>query len=255
MDSRTRPASRGELSEVFRPQVLQVLLQLLRPHLCLTLFGAAGSSSRWKVGFRILRHAREQYITRQDRRAESQCNCNGVRWPRVDLHRLISALQVQLGKVGALYHSGYLNALQRCSHAHDEALAQIVSKRALPPNLIELQCNGLRLRLPDPDWQHAVSIPLLEDHYVTVRRAVQTEPGDRHLHHRGGLHRYRLASTPCGRPRKLSECLPEAQPRGRCAPTKSTRVRYRLYPRYAARDRSARRKRFPQKWAAAGSAT
>ena len=70
----------------------------------------------------------QQRVRRENRRRESQRDRDAVRRPRVDLHDLAAARDVQLRVVRVLLHARDVHLLQRAAEAHDEALAEIVGR-------------------------------------------------------------------------------------------------------------------------------
>src|SRR5256885_7847637 len=84
----------SELPEIFRIEVLEVVLQgigIERPRARL----AAGLAS-------LHRRERQQALAREDRRLEPQRDGDGVRRPGVDLDHRVAAVDVQLGVIRVL---------------------------------------------------------------------------------------------------------------------------------------------------------
>src|SRR6185295_4449622 len=81
-------ALRGELAEIFRIEILQVGLELVRVQ-----WGRPARFARRVAG--IHRGHREQRIAGEDRRLQPQGERDGIRWPGIDLNDGVPAINMQ----------------------------------------------------------------------------------------------------------------------------------------------------------------
>src|SRR5690349_151899 len=115
-----RRNSEVELPEIFGPQILEILFQLIGTELTRI------RCSCWRARFVALildLDRREQSLAREDRRGQAQRDGDGVRRPRVDLHDVVAAVDVQLRVVGVLLDASDLDAAERAAEPEDHVLA------------------------------------------------------------------------------------------------------------------------------------
>src|SRR5437870_1357619 len=171
--ARSRSALRRELAEVFRIEVLEVGLQRVRVER-----GRAGLAPALAG---LDRGKREQAIAREDGRLEPQRDRDGVGGPRVDLNHRVAAIDVQLGVVGVVLHLRDDDLAQVGAESRDDLLQEVVREGPRELHAGELHRNGARLRGTDPDREHALPFPLLQDHDRRVGRPIQPEVGHPHF--------------------------------------------------------------------------
>src|ERR1700693_106968 len=159
-----------ELPKVFGAHVLEIFFQLIRRHF----FRRLGERFRGSLAFLEKQRGEEIFLS-EDRRLESERDGDAVRGAGVDVHRAGAPRNVELRVESPILHLGDVNAPQRATHSDDEILAKIVSERALALELVHLDHDRLRLRLPYPDRQQARSALLLEYHHIGVGRSIETE--------------------------------------------------------------------------------
>src|SRR3954469_3268929 len=177
-----------ELPKIFRPQVLQIFLELVGRHLLRWL----GDGLRRGLAF-LEEQRGQQALLRVDRRLESQRDGDAVRRTGVDVHRARGPGDVKLRVKGAVLHLGDVDASKRAAQPDDEILAEIVSEWPLAFELVHLDHDGFGLRLTDPDRQQPRAALLLQDHDVGVGRAI--EPKAHHFDF-DELHQIKLTSGP-----------------------------------------------------------
>src|SRR5687768_4469263 len=99
--------SEVELAEILRTQILEMLLEILRAHAALLLLEIIGVGCVLDglavLRLRVLRgHGREQRLRREDGRREAQGDGDAVGGPRIDVHELLAAAEMQLREVRVL---------------------------------------------------------------------------------------------------------------------------------------------------------
>src|SRR2546425_3866041 len=112
---------RSELPEIFRIEVLEVGLQLVRPE-------RRGAALPARLS-RLDRRECQQALTRENRRLESQCDRDRIGRPRVDLDHGVAAVDVQLGVIGVVLHLRDDDLPQVGAQAENHLLQKIMRER------------------------------------------------------------------------------------------------------------------------------
>src|SRR5450759_3562210 len=159
-----------ELPKIFGTQVLEVFLQLVGRHLVRWL----GQRFRGSLPFLEQKRGEEIFLGK-DRRFESERDRDAVRRTRVYMHRAGVAGNVKLRVKSAVLDFGNVDTAQCAAHADDEILAEVVRERPLALELVHLDHDRFRLRLPDPYRKQPGSALLLKYHNVGVGGAVETK--------------------------------------------------------------------------------
>src|SRR2546429_193683 len=164
---------RSELPEIFRIEVLEVVLQgigIERPR--------AGLAARLA---RLHRREREQAFAREDRRLEPERDGDRVGRPGVDLDHRVAAVDVQLRVIRVLLHLGDDHLAQIRAQAQDHLLQQVVGERPGELHARQLHRDGARLGGPDPNGKDPFPLLLLENDDGRVGRAIEPQVGDPNL--------------------------------------------------------------------------
>src|SRR3972149_6396526 len=166
-------ALRRELPEVFRIEVLEVVLELLRvPRLGARLLSGG-----------IHRRQLQQVLLGEDRCLEPQRHGDAVRRAGVDLDHVILAVDVELGVVGVLLDLGDEHMPEISTQADDDLFHEVVREGSGELHAGQLHGDGARLRRPDPDGQPPLALFLLEDDHRRVGRPVEPQMGHPNLDH------------------------------------------------------------------------
>src|SRR5256884_2984296 len=164
---------RSELPEIFRIEVLEVVLQgigIERPR--------AGLAARHA---RLHRREREQAFAREDRRLEPERDGDGVGRPGVDLDHRVGPVDVQVRVIRVLLDLRDDPLAQVRPQAEDDLFQQVVGKRPGELPARQLHGDGARFGGPDPNRKDPFSLLLLENDDGRVGRAIEPQVGDPNL--------------------------------------------------------------------------
>src|SRR6266550_7721885 len=161
-----------ELAEIFRIEVLQIRLEGV---------GVERGGAGGLAGFAgIHRREPQQTLAREDRGLEPQSHGDRIRRAGVDLNNRVSAVDVQLGEIGVVLDLGDDDLAEVGAEADDDLLQEVVGEGAGELHAGELHRDRARLGGADPDRQHPLPVPLLEDDDRRVGRAIEPEVGHPH---------------------------------------------------------------------------